>query len=174
MKASTKSQHKRRAYAMNIVPHHHHSYEATFSKIQQFFAEFHVSSDPAELQCLQAARLCGHGHLPRRVRSGVPAALLLPEEEGRAVFHPIREGYVLPLPELLRHPLAQVHAAPGHGRHPEGHRTADERGAQERPHHRRLAVQPQPFQESGAAGSRLRPRQRHVREGLPHAHARLE
>lgn len=28
---------------MNIVPHHHHSCEATSSKIQQFFAEFHVS-----------------------------------------------------------------------------------------------------------------------------------
>ena len=27
---------------MNIVPHHHHSCEATSSKIQQFFAEFHV------------------------------------------------------------------------------------------------------------------------------------
>lgn len=28
---------------MNIVPHHHHSCEAASSKIQQFFAEFHVS-----------------------------------------------------------------------------------------------------------------------------------
>ena len=28
---------------MNIVPHHHHSCEATSSKIQQFFTEFHVS-----------------------------------------------------------------------------------------------------------------------------------
>ena len=27
---------------MNIVPHHHHSCEAASSKIQQFFAEFHV------------------------------------------------------------------------------------------------------------------------------------
>ena len=27
---------------MNIVPHHHHSCEATSSKIQRFFAEFHV------------------------------------------------------------------------------------------------------------------------------------
>ena len=30
------------------------------------------------------------------------------------------------------------------------------------------------LQESGTAGPRLRPRQRHVREGLPHAHAWLE
>ena len=28
---------------MHIVPHHHHSCEAASSKIQQFFAEFHVS-----------------------------------------------------------------------------------------------------------------------------------
>ena len=27
---------------MNIVPHHHHSCEATSSKIQQFFTEFHI------------------------------------------------------------------------------------------------------------------------------------
>ena len=27
---------------MNIVPHHHHSCEAASSKIQRFFAEFHV------------------------------------------------------------------------------------------------------------------------------------
>ena len=28
---------------MNIVPHHHYSCEAASSKIQQFFAEFHIS-----------------------------------------------------------------------------------------------------------------------------------
>ena len=58
--------------------------------------------------------------------------------------------------------------------HPEGYRTANERSAQECPHHRRLTVQPQPLQESRAAGPRLRPCQRHVHEGLSHAHARLE
>lgn len=160
---------------MNNVPHHHHSCEAASSKIQQFFAEFHVGQI---LRSCNAYKLRGFavmaGHLPRRVRGGVPALFLLPEEEGCAGVYPVRERHVLPLLEFLRHPLAQVHAATGHSHHPEGYRAADERGPQERSHHRRLAVQPQPLQESGAAGPHLRPRQQHVREGLPHAHAWLE
>lgn len=43
MKVTKNPQQNRRAYAMNIVPHHHHSCEAASSKIQQFFTEFHVS-----------------------------------------------------------------------------------------------------------------------------------
>ena len=42
MKVTKNPQQNRRAYAMNIVPHHHHSCEAASSKIQRFFAEFHV------------------------------------------------------------------------------------------------------------------------------------
>lgn len=42
MKVTKNPQQNRRAYAMNIVPHYHHSCEAASSKIQRFFAEFHV------------------------------------------------------------------------------------------------------------------------------------
>ena len=159
---------------MNIVPHHHHSCEAASSKIQRFFAEFHVGQI---LRSCNAYKLGGFAAM----------AIFLVAFEAvfrRRSFYQRKKDAPESIPferdtfyrflKLLRHPLAQVHAAPGHSHHSEGHRAADERSAQECPHHRRLAVQPQPLQESRAAGSRLRPCQRHVHEGLSHAHARLE
>ena len=73
---------------MNIVPHHHHSCEAASSKIQRFFAEFHVGQI---LRSCNAYKLRGFAvmHLPRRVRGGVPAAFLLPTKEGCARVHPV-------------------------------------------------------------------------------------
>lgn len=155
---------------MNIVPHHHHSCEVASSKIQHFFAEFHVSQI---LRSCNAYKLRGFAVMAIFLvafEAAFQRRSFYQRKKGCSGVHPVRAGHVLPLPELLRHPLAQVYAALGHSHHPEGYRAADERGAQERPHHRRLAVHPQPLQESGVAG----PRQRYVREGLPHAHARLE
>ena len=42
MKVTKLSQHKRRAYAMNIVAHNHQSRELLSSKISRFLEEFHV------------------------------------------------------------------------------------------------------------------------------------
>ena len=42
MKVPKLSQHKRRAYAMNIVAHNHQSRELLSSKISRFLEEFHV------------------------------------------------------------------------------------------------------------------------------------
>lgn len=46
---------------MNIVPHHHHSCEAASSKIQQFFAEFHIGQI---LRSCNAYKLHGFAVMP--------------------------------------------------------------------------------------------------------------
>jgi len=56
MKVTKLSQHKRRAYAMNMVAHNHQSRELLSSKISHFLEEFHVGQI---LKSCNAYKVCG-------------------------------------------------------------------------------------------------------------------
>ena len=78
-KSNENPQHKRKAYAMNIVQYHH-SCEVSSSKIRQFFAEFHVSQF---LRNYNVYKMCGFAVMTaKRVRGSVSEAVLLPTEAG--------------------------------------------------------------------------------------------
>lgn len=160
-KSNENPQHKRKAYAMNIVQYHH-SCEVSSSKICQFFAEFHVSQF---LRNYNVYKMCGFAVMTaKRVRGSVSEAVLLPTEEGCVRAYPVWERYVLPF-----------QWTPGYDQHSEGQShqwramtVGTSSSSTTTPCLNATA------HESGIADPRLRLCQWHVPESLPYTHVWLE
>lgn len=82
---------------MNIVPHHHHSCEAASSKIQHFFAEFHVRQI---LRSCNAYKLRGFAVMAIFLvafEAAFQRRSFYQRKKGCSGVHPVRAGHVLPL-----------------------------------------------------------------------------
>ena len=159
---------------MRSIPQTTRQMESISKQTSLFFRRYHNRQNLTVGQCLQAQgiffRLCFLRTRQHHFRESLP----LHATQASFGISAVRQGYGLPLLELLPHELAPVHVVPRSPHHQRYHPTVD-RGYSALLHHcGRFAFHPLAFQTRGALSQGLRPCELPLYERLPSARRRMD